>query len=144
MPHWLKRLFSEPHTLSALLPSALDGLVVSVVHGIVEKRHGGWTGFARALLTGISVSVIVGLGIEGFVSSETLRLAIVGGCAVVSEDIWVGLRTLGATMRRDPFGFLFRVMDALRGREPAPRPRTSQSGNTAPAPLEPLERGGLK
>jgi hypothetical protein len=123
MPDWLKKLFSEPETITALIASAAVGFVVSLAHGVVEKRHGGWFGFFRALLTGVSISVIVGLAIQDVVGSETLRLAIVGACTIVSEDIWMGLRTLGAALRRDPFGFIVRVLDAVRGRDVGARGR---------------------
>lgn len=136
MQEWLKKLFAEPQTLGIIVTSAVVGLFAGLAQGVVEKRHGGWGGFLRAVLTGTAVAVIVGLAIEGFVASETLRLAIVGGCAVVSEDIWMGLRTLGGTMRRDPLGFLVRVLDAIRGRDYAAR----KAGNTGPAPLQD-ERG---
>ncbi len=122
MHDWFKKLFTEPHTLGIILSSALVGFFAGLAQGVIAKRHGGWGGFLRALLMGISVAVIVGLGIEGFVAPETLRLAIVGACAVVSEDIWMGLRSLGAALRRDPLGFIVRVLDAVRGREHAVRP----------------------
>lgn len=124
----LKKLFSEPQTLGIIITSGVAGFFVGVLQGIVQKRHGGWGGFFSAILTGIIVSVIVGLAIQSFVTSETLRLAIVGACAVVSEDIWNGLKTLGFGLRQDPFGFVVRVLDAIRGREPSPRAKTT--GNT--------------
>ncbi|WP_395315818.1 hypothetical protein [Variovorax sp. UC74_104] len=121
MQDWLKKLFTEPQTLGIIVSSALVGLFAGLAQGVVEKRHGGWGGFLRALLTGVSVAVFVGLGIEGFVASETLRLAIVGACAVVSEDIWMGLRSVGGAMRNDPLGFAVRLLDAIRGRDHSAR-----------------------
>lgn len=123
-----RRLFSEPHTLGIIITSGLVGIVTGAAQGAVQKRHGGWGGFFTAIMTAVVVSVIVGLAIEGFVVSETLRLAIVGACAVVSEDIWNGLKTLGFGLRKDPLGFIVRVLDAVRGREPSPRAKTT--GNT--------------
>lgn len=134
---WAKKLFNEPHTLTIILTSGIIGLVTGIAQGIVQKRHGGWGGFVSAILTGIVVSVMVGLAIEGFVSSETLRLAIVGACAVVSEDIWNGLKTLGFGLRADPLGFIVRVLDALRGRVPSERAKTT--GNTVTTVAAPLE-----
>ena len=130
---WPKKLFTEPNTLAIILSSGIVGLIAGIAQGVVQKRHGGSGGFFSAIATGIVVSVIVGLAIADFVSSETMRFAIIGAAAVVSEDIWAGLKTLGVSLRADPFGFIFRVMDALRGRTPAPRTPT---GTTAPAPLE--------
>lgn len=121
MQDWLKKLFAEPQTLGIIVSSALVGLFAGLAQGVVAKRHGGWGGFVRALLMGVAVAVIVGLGIEGFVTSETLRLAIVGACAVVSEDIWMGLRSLGTALRHDPLAFAVRVLDAVRGRDHSAR-----------------------
>jgi hypothetical protein len=134
---WAKKLFAEPQTLTIILTSGIIGLITGIAQGIVQKRHGGWGGFISAILTGIVVSVIVGLAIQGFVSSETLRLAIVGACAVVSEDIWNGLKTLGAGLRADPLGFVVRVLDAIRGRAPSDRAKTT--GNTVTTIAAPLD-----
>lgn len=135
MQDWFKKLFTEPSTLGIIVSSAIVGVIGGIAQGVVEKRHGGWGGFARAVLTGTMVAVIVGLGIEDFVRSETARLAIVGACAVVSEDIWAGMKALGAAVREDPLGFPVKLLDALRGRNQA-------SGKTEPGtPLSNDERG---
>jgi hypothetical protein len=134
MQDWLKKLFAEPHTFGIIISSALVGLFAGLAQGIVEKRHGGWGGFLRALLTGVAVAVIVGLGIQGFVASETLRLAIVGACAVISEDIWMGLRAMGGAMRKDPLGFAVRLLDAIRGRDHGAR--APANPDLAPRPDE--------
>ncbi|QNK67749.1 hypothetical protein [Variovorax sp. PAMC26660] len=134
MQDWLKKLFTEPQTLGIIVSSALVGLFAGLAQGVVEKRHGGWGGFFRAVLTGVAVAVFVGLGIEGFVTAETLRLAIVGACAVVSEDIWMGLRSIGGAMRNDPLGFAVRLLDALRGRDHSAR--TPPGSDLMPPPDE--------
>jgi hypothetical protein len=68
------------------------------------------------VLVGVAVAILVGLGLEDFIASETARLAIVGACAVVSEDIWAGLKAVGNSLRKDPLGFVMRLLDAVRGR----------------------------
>lgn len=122
MPEWLKKLFNEPATLGIIVTSGIVGLFVGVVQGNIQRRHGGWPGFFAFLATAVTVAVISGLAIQSFVASEPLRLAIVGICAVVSEDIFLGLKALGGGVRTDPIGFVVRVVDALRGRATAPRP----------------------
>ena len=116
MQDWIKKLFAEPHTAGIIISSAIVGAVASLAKGVVEQRHGGWLGFVRAVLTGVAVAVLVGLGLEDFIASETARLAIVGACAVVSEDIWAGLKAIGSSLRKDPLGFVMRLLDAIRGR----------------------------
>lgn len=121
MPDWLKKLFNEPATLGIIMTSGIVGLFIGVVQGNIQRRHGGWPGFFGALLTGVAVAVISGLAIQSFVASEPLRLAVVGICALVSEDIIAGLKALGGGVRTDPIGFFIRVFDALRGRVTIPR-----------------------
>lgn len=116
-----KKLFSEPQTLGIIVTSGTVGLFVGIAQGTIQRRHGGWPGFFSAAITGAVVAVITGLAIDSFVPSETVRMAIIGVCAVVSEDIWAGLKTLGRGVRSDPLGFVVRVLDALRGRDPAAR-----------------------
>lgn len=134
MTDWIKKLFSEPQTLVIIITSGLIGLFVGVAQGVIQRRHGGWPGFFSAVASAAVVAVITGLTIQSFVPSETARMAIVGVCAVISEDIWAGLKTLGGGLRADPLGFIVRVLDALRGRPASTRSMTS--GSTAPAPLD--------
>lgn len=93
---WWKKLFNDPATLGVILTSGAVGLVGSIANGVIQKKHGGWGGFFGALFIGITISVIVGLGIQNYIQSETARLAIIGACAVVSDDIWAGLKSLGS------------------------------------------------
>lgn len=129
MNDWAKKLFSEPHTLGIIISSGLVGIIAGIYQGIVQKRHGGWGGFVQALVSGVVASVIVGLAIEGWVPSETLRLAIIGAAAVVSEDILAGIKAFGKAFGADPVNAVFRTLDALRG-------RPQRTGNTMPAPLD--------
>lgn len=120
----LKGLFNEPNTLAVVVTSAAVGIVAGTAQGLLPGRYGGWRNFLAVVLTAIVVSVIVGLAINDFVPSETLRFAIIGVSGVVSEDIWFGLRSMGRKLRNDPLGMVIRVMDALRG-----RPHQGQGGD---------------
>jgi len=132
MSNW-KDIFSEPGTLGAIVSSGLVGLVASISQGVVQRRHGGWHGFIGAVATGVTVSLIVGLSIQDAVTSEPLRLAIVGACTIVAEDIVSGLKALAKGFAGDPFGFVIRVLDAWRGKPAMPNDKT---GVTQPSPLE--------
>jgi len=127
MQDWVKKLFNEPATLGIMLPSAIVGLIAGITQGVVVKRHGGWGGLLRAMLTGVAVAVFVGLGIEDFIESETARLAIVGACAVISEEIWDGLHWFGSELRRDPLGFIVRLVNVARGRGVPPAGSAAES-----------------
>ena len=117
---WLRKLFNEPGTLAVMIASGVIGFVVGVANGFVQKKHNGWFGFFQAVFTGIAVAVIVGLAIKEYIPSETIRLAVIGSCAVIAEDIVAGLKAIGRLIREDPFGAVFRLIDAFRGRSTPP------------------------
>lgn len=147
MTDWFKKLFAEPQTLFVIITSGLVGLFIGIAQGVVQKRHGGWGGFFAAIAKAAVVAVVTGLAIHGFVPSETARFAIVGVCTMVSDDIWEGLKTLGAGLRVDPLGFIVRVLDAVRGRQPSARAMTAQPVQFTPptegAPLAPVDATAL-
>lgn len=118
---WLKKVFSDPGTLAVLFTSAVLGLIVGAASGFVQRKHGGWSGFFTAVFTGIAVAIIVGLGVKDYIQSETARLAIVGAAAVISDDIWAGLRAVGRLLREDPLGTVGKLLDVFRGKS-APKP----------------------
>jgi hypothetical protein len=128
-----KKFFSDPATVVALFTSGVVGLLVGAINGIIQKRHGGWPAFFGAVATGAGVAIITGLALNEYVKSETLRLAIIGFCAVVSDDIWAGFRTLGGLFRKDPLDTVFRVWAAWRGAAPPPAP-------SAPAAIAPATK----
>lgn len=118
---WFKKFFSDPATLGVLGSSAVIGLVMGGAQGYIQKKHGGWPGFWTALFTGVAVALLVGLGIKDYVQSETFRLAIVAAAAIISEDVWAGLRAIGRLIREDPLGAVSRLIDALRGKPVVPK-----------------------
>jgi hypothetical protein len=133
-----KKLFSDPSTLVAIFTSGAIGLGVGIANGIIQKKHGGWSGFFGSAAVGGAVAVIVGLAVQDYIKAEALRLAIVGLCAVISEDIWQGLKTFGQGLRTDPLGAIARLIDALRGKSAAP-PTRVQPDNGDPTPMRAYE-----
>lgn len=117
MLDWLRKLFTEPTTLGVIVTSAFLGLIMGAGAGVSQFEHKRWFGIARAALMGMCVAVMVGLGVADYVGNETARLAIVGACAAIGEDIWCGLKTVGRGLRTDPLGYFSRLLDALRGRQ---------------------------
>lgn len=103
-------------TLAVLLSSAVMGLIGSSAAGAAQFKHGGWGGVIRALVIGIVVAILVGFGLNDYVDSQFFKFAIIGGCAAIGEDIWFGLKAMGAGLRQDPLGYAGRIIDALRGR----------------------------
>ena len=70
---------------------------------------------------------------SAFADNGRTKGTIIGAAAGVSEDILAGLKTIGKSIKTDPFGAIFRILDAMRGRAPQPRTPT---GDTRPASLE--------
>ena len=126
---WLKRIFGDPLTLGTLFASGLVGLVMGISQGFVQKKHGGWPGFIGSIGTAVAVAIIVGLGLQDYITSEALRLSVVGLCAVISEDIWMGIRAIGRNLREDPIGTVVRLLEAIRGRSSGSS-QASGSGGT--------------
>jgi hypothetical protein len=112
----LEYLSIQSTTVAILLSSMVVGLFGSAMAGAAQFKHGGWGGVARALVIGMGVAVLVGFGVSDYVPSQTLRFAIIGGCAAIAEDIWFGLKAIGAGLRSDPLGYVGKVIDALRGK----------------------------
>jgi hypothetical protein len=125
---WLRKLFSDPRTFAVIATSAVLGLVIGLISGLVKRKHDGWTGFFTAVLTGIAMAVIVGLGTADYIPSETMRLCIVGAAAAIADDIWAGLRAIGRLIATDPLGTVGRILDAFRPSRPAvpPAPPASE------------------
>lgn len=103
-------------TVSIVLTSMVLGLFGSSVAGAAQFKHGGWGGVIRALAMGMGIAVLVGFGVSDYVESQTLKFAIIGGCAAIAEDIWFGLKAMGTGLRSDPLAYVGRVLDALRGK----------------------------
>lgn len=101
--------------MGIIITSAVVGLFSGAGAGVAQFKNGGWPAVFRAAVIGTFVAVIVGLGISSYIANETIKLAIVGACAAIGEDIFEGLKTFGRGIRKDPLGYLSRVFDALRG-----------------------------
>jgi hypothetical protein len=125
---WLRKFFHEPGTAIVMLTGGVLGLLVGIANGVIQKRYGGWSAFFASAASGTVIGIVAGLASFDYVKSETMRYAIIAICAIISDDIWAGLRTLGASVKSNPIETFFRVLDALRGRSvppavtPAPGP----------------------
>lgn len=117
-----KKFFSDPATVIAFFTSGVIGLVIGIANGVIQRRHGGWGGFFAAIATGVSVAIVVGLALADYVKSETMRTAIIAICAIVSDDIWAGFKSLGGSFRKNPVDFFIRVLNALKGQSTPPAP----------------------
>lgn len=116
---WLDQFFEalsiQPTVATVMLSSLIVGLFGSAMAGAAQFKHAGWSGVGRALVIGSGVAVLVGFGVSDYIESQTLRFAVIGGCAAIGEDIWFGLKSIGSGLRNDPLGYVSRVIDAFRG-----------------------------
>ena len=122
MIDWLSSFFESKATLRVILVSCVIGTFAGVVQGVIQFRHGGMLGFFRAICAGALVAVLVGLASHDYIDSELLRLAMVGVCAVLADDVYESLKVLGAGLRTDPPGYLQRILAAIRGKDTQPVP----------------------
>lgn len=116
LDQFLEALSIQYSTLAIMLSSMVIGLFGSAIAGAAQFKHGGWAGVFRAMVIGSGIAVLVGFGVSEYIGSEAVRLAIIGGCAAIGEDIWFGLKAIGRGIRTDPLGYVSRVIDAFRGR----------------------------
>lgn len=123
---WTRKFFSEPGTVITMFTSGALGFLVSIANGVIQKRHGGWSAFWGAVTTGTVIAILVGLSVSEYVKSEAMRYAIIGFCAIISDDIWAGFKTLGAMFRSNPLDAIFRVLSALRGQATPPAATVSK------------------
>ena len=106
----------------ALVTAGVTGtlaLVIGIFRAVINERHGGPRGLIRGILASIVVAVLVGWALTGFDLQLPVKLAIVGVCAYLADDILLGLVVIGSLFRDDPGSFIFKLFDALRGRPPS-------------------------
>ncbi|MGN6704411.1 MAG: hypothetical protein ACTHKB_15785 [Burkholderiaceae bacterium] len=101
--------------LFAFIMSSIAGVAVGVMRGIIQEKHGDWSGMVRGVLASILVAVLVGFSIDNLGLSVTLKSAIIGVSAFVADDVLLALLAMGRVLGRDPFGFIARVLSAYRG-----------------------------
>lgn len=95
--------------------SGVVGLVVGIMRGVIQQKHGSVLGFIRGILASILVAVIVSWGLADSGLSINMRGTITGVCSFIADDILLGLMSLSTLLGRDPFGFFARMVAAYRG-----------------------------
>lgn len=127
MIDWLNSLFESKATLRVILVSGLVGTFAGIAQGVIQLKHGGMAGFFRSICLGALIAVIVGLASHDYIDSELMRLAMVGVCAILADDVYESFKVLGAGLRADPLGYLQRLLAAIRGKD-APPPADGHGG----------------
>lgn len=92
------------------------GLVVGIMAGVIERRHGSIGSWLAGIAAAITVGVLMGWALKPTGLDPMWQSLMVGLCAYLAEDVLAGLRVLGTLVRTDPLGSLGRIIDALRGR----------------------------
>ena len=95
-------------------PAGIVGLLVAVARGVIEQL-GGWRVWFVGMTAAVTVSILVGLGLQATEIGLLAQSAIMGTCAYVSRDILMGLQQLSAMLATNPFGFIAKIRGAIRG-----------------------------
>lgn len=101
--------------LMAGAASGAIGLVVGIMRGVIQQKHGSFGAFIRGILASVFVAVIVSWGLADTGLSATTKATITGICSFIADDILLGLLSLASLMGRDPIGFFTRLAAAYRG-----------------------------
>jgi uncharacterized membrane protein required for colicin V production len=101
--------------LAAMSVSGVIGLVVGIMRGVIQQKHGSLSAFFRGVLASLFVAVIVSWGLADTGLSVTAKGTITGICSFIADDILLGLLSLASLMGKDPIGFLTRLTAAYRG-----------------------------
>jgi hypothetical protein len=113
--------------IAAMSVSGALGLVVGIMRGVIQQKHGSFAAFVRGILASILVAVFVSWGLADSGLSATTKATITGICSFIADDILLGLMSLAALMGRDPIGFFTRIVAAYRGQAPQqPTPKEEQ------------------
>ena len=97
--------------------SGIVALLSGVARLIIQQKYGSWTIFLRGLLSSIVVGVMVGFAVEDYSAMTAGKLTLVAASAYLAEDLLVGFSIMGNLFRQDPLGFLYRIMDAIKGKK---------------------------
>lgn len=101
--------------------SGVLGLVVGIMRGVIQQKHGSVGGFLRGILASIFVAVIASWGLVNSGLSLNTQAMIIGICSFIADDILLGLMSLSTLLGRDPLGFFSRLLAAYRGVAAAPK-----------------------
>ena len=100
---------------TAVETPGLIGLIVGVVGGVIQQRYGSWFAWARGVLAAVTVAILLGLWLRESTVPFFMQCGLIGVCAFVATDILDSFGQLANMLKTDPFGFVAKVREAIRG-----------------------------
>lgn len=93
--------------LKFLAPVALAVLAGTARFLMLPKGQSALA-YVRGILMAVLVAWIVAAATDGYGMNENYRVAAIGVCSFMADDLLRGLLALGEEFRKDPFGFIKR------------------------------------
>lgn len=115
---WLHKLVDETVAGTAAL-GALIGIAVTGLRTAFRRRWHDWREFAAGLAGAVLVSGLASLALQSMEMPQTMRVAMIGALAYISDAILEGLSVIGQMLARNPLDAARRVLAVLRG-QPLP------------------------
>lgn len=123
---WLHRLVDDTVAGAAAL-GALIGVAVTGLRTAFRRRWHDWREFVAGLSGAVLVCVLTSLALQSIDIPQTMRVAIAGALAYVSDAILEGLSVIGQMVARNPLEAWRRILATLRG-QPEPPPTDPRDG----------------
>ena len=100
--------------VSAVKTPGLVGLIVGIASGIIQqwKELRTWV---TGLVAAVTVAVLIGFGVSDTGLPLLLKYALIGVGAYTAKDILTTVSQLATMLRVDPFGFVHKIREAIKG-----------------------------
>ncbi len=82
-----------------------------------SEKKSLWSFFRGVMLAGF-VGFMTGFGLQDSHLSEGVRFAIIGVTSFCADEVAMFLVAAATELRKDPLGYLSKIVDSLRGKKP--------------------------
>lgn len=117
---WLHKLVDQTVSAAVAL-GTLIGVAVTGLRTAFRRRWNDWREFVAGMAGAVLVSSLASLALQSMDMPQTMRIAIAGALAYVSDAILEGLSVIGQMIARNPLDAARRVLATLRGQPEPPR-----------------------
>jgi uncharacterized membrane protein YfcA len=111
---WLYRAVDDTVAGAATL-GALIGVAVTGLRTAFRRHWHDWREFVAGMAGAVLVSGLASLALQSIDLPQTMRIAIAGALAYVSDAILEGLSVIGQMIARNPLDAWRRLLAAIRG-----------------------------
>lgn len=128
---WLHKLVDQTVSAAVAL-GTLIGVAVTGLRTAFRRRWDDWREFVAGMAGAVLVSSLASLALQSMDMPQTMRIAIAGALAYVSDAILEGLSVIGQMIARNPLDAARRVLATLRGQSEPPRADDPPPANDPP------------